>query len=289
MIDRGGPMPFQPRNWPTFFLALLSCSTAVAQTPAALRDVTEVLRAEAQQVRQSNEVPERADFASRSDEELPEELIAQALTRPMDQDPFVDAYIRWQLTSFRPQPRWSQRDFLRLLSQLPAMVPNPRGDEQVHALLERAVELGPLNRSDRRQLQQFSRELDEQTERAETLNRPALELRTWIRDTVEDDDMRRIQALMEQCAATIDAAWSTQGVKMRISFAMSAGAESDTLTNAQRRAIAEQLQRLVGRHRRFVNQITFLANSTVNVTYSNARVTQRDVDNWLERLAGLHE
>lgn len=287
MIDRGGPLPYQRRNWPTLFLALLLIGSPIAAyADVDLDVVTEQLRDEAVAARNGGTMPEHADFAERFDGEPSARQIVQALTRPQDDDPFLDAYIRWQLTSFDPEPRWNQREFMRLLRELPAMVPNPRGSERAMSLYQAAVEAGRMRPSDRARLRELTEELDELTERAEVLNRPAEEFRHWLRETVGDAGPRRYQLLMEHCAATIDASWSTQGIKMRMSFAFTRSAEHGTLSRSEQRTIAQQLQRLVGRESRFLNQITFLADGSVNVTYSNARVIQRDVDNWIERMTG---
>lgn len=231
-------------------------------------------------------LPRKPNFASRFDGELTAAQVRQALTQRADRDDFIDAYIRWQLTSFKPEGSWSDQEFAMLLRSLPSMIENPRGEQGVVDLLERAAASGPLIASDVARLQAFVQETDERAETAQEMNRPAQELREWLHEDAGTNGPRQILLLMEHVAATIDGAWATQSVKRRLTAALAASADDDSMNNAQRRVIAQHLQNLVGRHRRYVNVVTFMADGSVNVTFSNARVTQRDVDAWIERMAG---
>lgn len=248
--------------------------------------VIEQLSDEAAQAKDTLEIADAPDFAARFDGN-PEELdLANSILTRADSDPFIDAYIRWQLTSFEPSLQPNDREMTRLLQTLPRLIENPRATKQALELLSTAEAAESLSESDAAQLQQFVQEMDEQTELAQRFNQPATQLRAWLLDEIDPDGPRSMQLLIESCAATIEAGWSTRAVKTRITRACTAAAESENFTAADKRMIAQQLHRLAGRSRRSVDQVTFLANGSVNVSHSTAAVSGADVKRWIARLAG---
>lgn len=287
MTTEGRSAPwFTQRIWPALFLALMFCEVCRAQTEPAVRDAISQLRAEALHARQQQTLPAKPDFASRFKGSLSAQQLKALISQPTNPDPFVDAYIRWQLTSIGEAPQWSDRELILLLHSLPPMIENPRAAGHVVELFERAAVAEQLSVAERARLQEMVHELDEQVSIVETLNRPALELRHWLREAQGESSLQRVLVLIEHLATTVNGGWPTQGIKMRLSRACTESALDPALTNAQRQMLAEQMQSMVGRRRRFLNEVTFMANGTVNVTFSNARILQRDVDGWIERLAG---
>ncbi len=255
---------------------------------SALRDLVSQLTDEARDAKRDgflrHEVPNAASRCART---IGSHEVSQALVEPQHRDGFIDAYIRWQLTSFdAPLPEMSDRQFARFLDQLPAMAENPRGSEEVIDLFNRAADAGTLSNNDLAQLREVNRELDRRTQAAELMNRPATELRAWVRERSGAAGMRPLLLLLESCAAHIRAAWMPSHIKRQISESMSESARDQTIAARERAAIGQFAQRLAGLRRRLVHEVTFMADGSVRVTFSTAAVTQRDVENWNERLAG---
>lgn len=282
----------QPRWLIAALLAIaMIASGAVAQqrVPGQSRELRQAVRALTQEARdvRATGMPEGAqpDFAARHDGELAIETIQNALAASQHRDPFIDAYIRWQLLSFQPPfPELDDRAFLRLLRNLPALVENPRGEQAFMELVARAEKMDALSPGDFDQLRQLDELRSQQMHLAESLNRPAMAIREWIRAGSEDSPVRTLQSMVEECAATIDGAWPPRDIKGALTqtFTRAAG----ELGREEKRLLAEQTQGLVGKNRRFVNSITFFADRSINVSYARAQVTQRDFDRWMERLAG---
>jgi hypothetical protein len=275
----------------SFCILLLLAESAAAQRISAqqnreLRAVVRELTREAQEKQATGPgAAAEPDFASRYEGDLETQTLHHALRTRQHRDPFIDAYIRWQLLSFDPPlPELDDRAFTRLLGELPALLENPRGSREVMDLAARAVEAGPLSRSDFEQLQEYDAQISERTAYVERMNQPAMALRAWVREGVQDSPMRTVQSLLEECAARIDAGWPPRAVKTELSRRFSAAAS--VLSDDEKNVLADQTRRLVGRQRRFVNTITFFADRSVGISYSTAQVTQRDFDNWMQRLAG---
>jgi hypothetical protein len=294
MYIKGRPIPWQrQRIWPALFLVLLSVCVltpiVLSKTQPKADDLPtmiESLKREAILAREQGKPPAQADAASRTAATVDVLDISRAMTQQLDRDPFIDAYIRWQLTSYDPPLALPERAYQPLLASLPTMVENPRAGSDTMDLLARAAAAGPLSPSDFQQLQEFSAALDAQSEQAEHMNRPAIELRRWLHDAADPTTVLPMLLLVEECAATIDAGWSTRSIKTRISRACRTYGEDDELATASKRLIARSLQRLEGMERRSINQITFMADRSVNVNYTTAAVTPRDVENWTTLLAG---
>lgn len=272
-------------------LVAMSAPPAIAQdrTPGQSRELRQAVRtliAEARDVRETG-LDENADpdFAARYDGELTTDTIQRAITTRHDRDPFLDAYVRWQLLSFEPPfPELDRREFLRMLGGLPRLLENPRGEQAFLDLAERAESADALSPSDIEQLQQLDQQRTKHMHHAESLNRPALALRQWVRDNVSDSPLRTLHTLLEECDAVITGAWPTRRIKTALTHTFTSAA--DQLSTAEKRHLAELARGLVGRESRFVNSITFFADRSINVSYSRPRVIQRDYDRWMERLAG---
>jgi len=269
--------------------ATLDTHSPPRHTPAQKRELRNVIReltSEARDRRTRGLTDDAApDFAARHDGDLSIQLIQEALLTSQHRDPFIDAYIRWQLLSYEPPfPELDDRAYLRLLRELPALIENPRGDPSFLNLIERAEQMDAIPPDDFERLRQLDAQSIEHMAIAESLNRPALALRDWVRDGVADSTVRTIQLMIEECAAQVDGAWLPATVKGNLTRAFTIAASE--LTVAEKRLLADHAHGLVGRERRFVKAVTFFADRSINVSYSRPAVSQRDYDRWMQRLAG---
>jgi hypothetical protein len=259
-----------------------------AKRQSPIQEAIKFLVEEAQQAKRDLKLPSNtADFAPRFDREISDHELIGALTQSLHDDSFIDAYIRWQLTSFDPDPpELDDRQFLKLMANAPAMVQNPRADEQVVALFQKAEQSGSLSHRELDRLRQAASELDRRTQIAQAMNLPAEGYRDWIASKLTDGGPRRLQWLIERCAGTITAGWPSRSIKAAMTKQFKAVANDNIFTPSQRQLIAEQLRRLIGLKRVSVNKITFLAGNTVQVTFSTTAVDEDDVEKWIAQLNG---
>ena len=235
-------------------------------------------------------LPGEPDFASRFDGTIESDDLDRALCRRTHPNPFIDAYVRWQLISFADDPRalgaLDEQLFGAFLRHAPAMVTNPRADRDLVALLKRGSESGPLSSADLRRLQRMERQLNQMTKRAKLLNRPAIGFYEWAQKELGLTGPRPRQWLLCRCAATITAGWPARPIKSAISRAFTESVSDPRFTPAQRRLVATQTRRLIGLDRTIINQMTFLADGSLRVTFSRSRVEAKDVEAWVQRLMG---
>ncbi len=261
-------------------------TVTTATPPQSVRPFIETLTREGERGLRNRALPrESANLASEVSDEVDLDDIARNITERQHRDPFVDAYIRWQLTSFEPMmPEMTPPDFTRMINQLPPYLENPAANENMRQLMNRARDAGRLSARDIARLEEVYRDMNESVEIANDLNQPAAAFRDWISAQYEDNHMRALLLALAECTATVAGGWSTRAIKTEITRMTTEAGKDPDFSRQDRRIIAEQIQRLVGIERRMVNEVTFLADGSVNVTFSTAAVTRRDADNWIERL-----
>ena len=301
---RSDPLPptmFAPA-WVVFVIlthSLASAPTTFPPPPGAtsqssrdhelIREARRLLISEALDAKKNQQLPTLSpDFAQRFDREIPNADLSQAILEPTHRDPFVDAYVRWQLTSFDPAlPEFNDQQFADFMDNIAALVQNPRADPQIIDTLERLAESAVLPAQRLQQLQEDVAELDRRTTITAQFNEPAISFAQWVQRKLGETGPRPRQWLLARCAATIRAGWSTRSIKTRITRNFTASLDDKSFTTDHRRLVVQQAQQLVGFKRRFVNEVTFLANGSVRVTFSTGGVDRDDVKRWSDRLAGI--
>ena len=256
---------------------------------AALAEAIKILIDEAKQAKHDQQLPRAtADFAGGFGREIPPEMLARRMARRAHADGFVDAYVRWQLTSFDPAlPEFNDQQFADFMDNLPALVQNPRADPQIIDTLEQLAASAVLPARRLQQLQEDVAELDRRTTITAQFNEPAISFAQWVQRKLGETGPRPRQWLLARCAATIGAGWSTRSIKTRMTRNFTASLDDKSFTSDHRRLVVQQAQQLVGFKRRFVNEVTFLANGSVRVTFSTSGVNRDDVKRWSDRLAGI--
>jgi hypothetical protein len=227
------------------------------------------------------------DIAARFDEQLPPELIGSILIHRLNSDPFIDAYSRWQLTSYQTTlPELTDAQFLLFMDEAPAMMDNPWANPDVVALFEKAEAAGPLSESDATALQRLEMELKEKEDVARHLNYPAEQFRAWVSKQIGDAGMRPRLWLLGECRAIINAGWPTRSIKTQITRNFTDSTVDDTFTERDRHAVALVAEQMIGLNRKSVGEIGVLASGAVDVKYSTSQVTSADAENWRNRLFG---
>jgi len=259
--------------------------------PREVRELVQSLVAEAVEIQRGDRtLSEKPDVVSRTLSELDLAIIGQSLVERIHREPFVDAYVRWQLSSFDPPlPEMDDRAFGMFMDRAPPLIENPRAAQETVAVFRRAEQAGPLRESDTKKLHDLTLELDLQTATVEAMNRPALEFRDWVQSKLGERGPRRCEWLLERCAATVRAGWSARAAKTEITQRFGEAAADQTLTKPEKELIAQRTRMLDGLQREFVNEINFMADGSARISFSRTAVDDKDVRKWLDRLAGRDE
>lgn len=288
-------MDTMARSWlPLQIVSLLLVTTVAcgqlrrgeAKPPQSLRDIVLLLKDEARAAWETGEISRaEADIASEHAIEIESEALARELTRRVDRDGFIDAYVRWQLLSYGPDlASFDNRVFLRLLQTAPAMVPNPMAEAKAVNQFDQLNGAGPRSARELERIRQAEAELHQAADRAGQLNRPAMEFFGLVTERLGEDGLRPRQWLIARCAATIEAGWSTRDVKGDLTESLTSLGRDDVTPIADRQRLARQIEMLAGREHRMIRTITYMGDGSVNVTFSRAFVEKSDVNKWIERL-----
>lgn len=266
-------------------------ASAAAAPPPALLAALKTLKAEAETRREDPaSLPSWPDFAKRDDAPggIASEDLVEALTRRADKDPFTDAYVRWQLSSFDLDLNLlDAATFGRLVREAPVLMANPRADGQVIALFDRVAETGPLAEEDLQQFRDLVARLDAETARVKAMGGPATAFHEWVQKRVDEHPLRSRQWLLVRLAMTTSAGWPVARLKTEVTRTLAQAASDATLTAAQRALLARQLRALSRLEpRRVVDEVTFMADGSVRVSFVTSEVSEEDIGRWLERVGG---
>ena len=266
-------------------VALMVAATAEPVPPTTVRQAVRLLIREAGLVKtEGTDLPETPDLARRAPGLDPDDVV-EALLRRAHEDPFVDGYVRWQLTSFDLElAGFDDRQFEQLLRHAPVLIPNPRAEPGAVTLFRRGHEAGPLPRRDLERLRSLDRALTASTARVESQNRAALAFYDQIQRKLPATGPRPRLWLLKRCAVMVAAGWPTRSVKRSITDSFSETVSDDTLTNADRRRLTAAAQSLAGRKRAIVTRMSVMANGSVTASFATSGISAKDVAGWIERL-----
>lgn len=257
-------------------------------SPAAAFDrLMALLTSEAEQFADTGTLPRaHPSIASEFPHELPETRVVQAIIEPQHREPLIDAYIRWQLTSFDPPlPELRERRFAKLLDDLSPLTVNPRADDQLIAMLNRALEAGELIERDQQQINDVLNAMDEQVSKRRTLNTPALELRDWLDQQYEGEGAERILIAFERCKALADAGWPIGPAGAQAERRCTDAARDRAFTDDDRRVVTRAAGRIIGARRVYV-QSARIRQNRLEVNFAETAIYDFDVRRWLRRMDG---
>lgn len=227
-----------------------------------------------------------ASVAAEFPYELPMARVGRAVIERQHRNDLVDAYIRWQLTSFDPPlPELPTRRFERVLADLPALAVNPRADEDLIRLLNRALQAGELSASDQQQINERIERMNELQSQRRELNRPALELREWLAEQHADSIALRIMVAVERCGALVRGGWPIGAFGGQAEELFEQASRDRDLDAGDRRRVAAFAGRFAGLERVYVRSARINENRVV-VNYANTAIYDFDVRRWLRRMDG---
>jgi len=222
------------------------------------------------------------------------DAIARRLLRPQHDDPFVDAYVRWQLTGFDPPlpvdgtGASSDREFSELLESLPPLVRNPRSEPALVATVNRLLARERVSESEAGAIAETNRELRAREAAMRNLSRPALQLRLWFERTLNDagDNIGRVfQTRLNRLRALVEAGWGVERLKREIERDLDGAQRDLTFTPEQRDAVAARARRLVGLRTPIVTRIA-APDGVPQADFDETAVYDFEVRAWLRALAG---
>ena len=257
-------------------LVLLVASAAQASVPEVIGRL--VREAEAVQ-RGERDARRRPDFARSYGEPLPLHRVARALGRSHHRDPFIDAYVRWQLTGFDPPLPDDDRAFERLLASLPALVPNPMADRGLIDDLTRISREAALSPAQLATLEERLKEIGTAAKAARDKTRPAVGLRVWIATRTGERGARAIQTRLERCRALIQAGWNPEATKTDIEKCCARSADDAAFARADRERVAAQAATLAGTRRPFIASAQIIGDR-LSIRFEDAAVYDFDTRRW---------
>jgi hypothetical protein len=228
-----------------------------------------------------------ADFAATFEGETSPTRLAQEILQRQGTDPFIDAYVRWQLTSFAPKVDWSaldSREFQRMLTALPPLIENPRADRSIFSKFDEAARSAPLGAEVQARLSLSIEELARRTDQALALNAAALGLRDWLQAQLEEDTERTLALRLERCGAMIRAGWNVEALKQQIDESCAKAARAEGFSAEGRQAVAKLAQQLVDRRRIYLAEAR-IENASLVLQYDEAAVYDFDVRKWVKKIA----
>jgi hypothetical protein len=268
-------------------------SSAAQESQPAVANIAHILRQLAEEADKSRTegglVRNSADFAQRlKDVEPPSsKQVADKITRRLDNDAFVDAYIRWQLTSFDPPfevERLADREFDRLLESLPPLLPNPRADQSLLEALQKASAIGTLTDAQQKEINDRLNALATQASHAAAFNVAATQFRQWLRAKFKPQPHRALTLLLEEAAAIANAGWPAEDAKAEVDRAAERLADMREFSNEQRRAFASVAERSLVKSRMYLIGAGVSENALA-VNFGTTGVFDYDIRRWIKAVA----
>jgi len=248
---------------------------------AVFQEAIHLLADEAQQSLVKQQLARPApNFAAEFKKAIPAQLVGQKIIRPLHRDPFIDAYIRWQLTSYNPKlPDLDARQFDKMLDELPKPIQNPRADRDLINTLVAAGKAGALSASAQESMNKQLNDLSEHTSLAAALNQATLDLRTWLRNQLPKTGERTLLAGLEQCNALVETGWPVDDAKARLDEDFKASDRDPHFTNEQRQSVINHMRSLIGKRDLYVTSAS-ISNGRLAVEYADTAIYDFDVRRW---------
>lgn len=280
------------RAWTFILLAACGFARAAAalnsESPQdAFTRAIHQLNEEARRAKESSQFPRSvANFAKDFQGDPPLALISQKIIAPLDKDPLIDAYIRWQLTSFKPSLQsisLNDRQFAKMLKDLPPLVANPRTDPQLIETFQRAQAAEALAPKQIEQLNHALNDLAKRGSEAQALNIAALGLRAWLGTQLPKAGERVLLWRLEELEARIAAGWPIEESKAALEKELDRSARDRDFDPAARHRIADALAKLQGRQTMYVSN-AFIRENQFFANYGLVAVHDFDVRRWVKML-----
>lgn len=229
----------------------------------------------------------RADFADHFDGTPNSVALANRLLRPVHANPIVDAYVRWQLTSFKPPvivPAVSERTrFNQVVNDLPPLRMNPWAERGTMNRLLALSKQGRLSDADAAKVNDLLNDLTRDAAEINELNLSALGLRQYCIDNLDADKPAQLLFALERCRAMMEACVNVDEEKTRLEAMFAEAGRSGTLTKDQVRIVTTAAESLVARRAPFIAGAR-LQDNTLILDLAMAAVDDFEVRRWVKQM-----
>ena len=258
--------------------------TTPERSPAAvMAEALRVLSDEGKQSLQNRQLARpAANFAQEFGQQIPTPLVNQKIIHQLNSDPFIDAYVRWQLTSFKGvalAADMTERQFQKFLDEIPGLIENPRADRELIDAIIAKTKLGPLNEPQQKDINTQLNGLSERTSQASGLNQAPLRFRGWVREQLPEKGMRVVLADLELCAATVQAGWPSDECKAKLESTLKDAVRDRSFTADQRQIVLDRMRQLIGKKNLYISSAT-LRDGAIAVEYGDTGIYDFDVRKW---------
>jgi hypothetical protein len=274
-------------------LGLAACSAGapppVTVAPSPIRTVIEQLVEEARGPQSTLSPPGgEPDFARRPDAPPPPPPadVAQAIAGRTHPDPFIDAYVRWQLTSYRaPLGDLDDEQFAMLAGNMPPLLDNPRAGQRYVRFMRHMLEQGPLDDQERELVELRLADVGAQSLLVAGFYPIADRLWRWVDDQLAPTPARRLTWRLAHAAAAIRAGWPAAPLIGRVDQTVAAVAAGPGLTEPERAAFSERLRAARMLERTLILDAAMGADGAVSGRIALTRIGDEDASRWTAALA----
>ncbi|MDP6541336.1 MAG: hypothetical protein QF444_01145 [Phycisphaerales bacterium] len=220
----------------------LIASTSFATPTQKANEVIRLLAQSGIDLLENNEAPLRSNHSFFNNQiEVDTRVFEQKILKQTNDDPFIDAFVRWQLVGFNINlPELSDFGFQQLLEQLPNYPENPRANLIFCDTLARASASDrPLGKTEIVSLRQRLEDINKQYRIARSRAIPADQFRLWLIEKLQQQPARLALAHLERISATVSAGWPYQTALLQAEIAFvdinsSGGLDSSSLREIER-------------------------------------------------------
>ena len=259
-----------------------------AMSPTAkMQAVLRQLREEAIAAQKGQQpMRDEANFALETTLSPPLDLISQNLIRTQHRDPFIDAYIRWQLTGFNPTfpqlPNRKQQDVLR---KLPTLTANPLSDPAVLNRVNELLQIPILTEQEQLQIITEYTKLTDAQRRAAKNNVPATKLRMWLIKSFPPQSRAGLEVRVELVATMVGSGWAAVGPKNLLQSGCEMAGQNQELSKADRESIALLLKKLTGLSSTMVDDLR-TGDFALQADFRSSTIQDFEVREWTRLLYG---
>jgi hypothetical protein len=273
--------------------ATLAPIRPTAAQPASLREGRQAildLREEADAwTRGERELPEHPDYARRCLLTIERDDLLDQLCRTHTSRPAVDAYVRWQLTSYAPRiDELKDWQVDKVIRTLPRLITNPTAGEAVishfNALRERC-------KTDRAYVDVMKHDWERlcgERDLQETLNVPARRYAEyWLehaRETQGNGGSLEPRIAWASLRLGLRAAWKVATEKGRLTRALSERRGNPSFEHRQRRALIGEIRDACGLSYEVLDDIRFYPKLAPRLTLGTRRISEDDAVRWIDAL-----
>ena len=268
--------------------AMGQAPTSAPQSPREVCDgIIATLTEEAREALKTRAIKRSsADFSKTFQGEPPLAEINRAIARKVDADPFIDAYVRWQLTSFPitlESVIGSKMGFVRLIRDMPAMARNPRANPQLMQRLAQTAAQGIRFPAQHEDVNNALNELAARFSESQAMNTPGREFRKWCRTQTSQHGEWTLLLDIEELDASMRAGWPIDDIKKQLEEDLQRFGRDPEFTDQQRQSIINMMKNYSGAKNTYIASAS-IRDDALSIEYGSIAVDDFEVRRWQKYL-----